>query len=65
MMKQFETLRAQDGGMVADKDEIMQAQTDGTTIVSMKYKGGVLLGADSRSANVRRFKLSVFLRSVA
>ena len=58
MMSQFETLRAQDGGMVADKDEIMQRQTDGTTILSLKYKGAILLGANSRSANVRHFKLS-------
>ena len=38
--------------MIASKDEIMQVQKDGTTIVAMKYKGGVLLGADSRSSNV-------------
>lgn len=65
MMSQFETLRAQDGGMVADKDEIMQRQTDGTTILSLKYKGGILLGADSRSANVRHFKLSSNLWEIA
>ena len=40
--------------MVADKDEIMSAQKDGTTIISMKYKGGIILGADSRSSNVSK-----------
>jgi len=30
----------------------MGVQSDGTTIISMKYKGGILLGADSRSSNV-------------
>jgi len=51
--------------MVSDKDEIMQRQTDGTTILSLKYKGGILLGADSRSANVRHFKLSSNLWEIA
>ena len=41
-----------DGGMYAEKDEVMGTQTDGTTIISIKYKGGILLGADSRSSNV-------------
>ena len=39
--------------MRADKDEIMGVQSDGTTIISMKYDKGILLGADSRSSNVR------------
>jgi len=26
-------------------------QTDGTTIIAVKYDGGVMLGADGRSAN--------------
>lgn len=50
---QFETLKLADGGLCADKDEIMGVQSDGTTIISMKYKGGILIGADSRSSNVR------------
>ena len=64
-----------DGGLYADKDEIMGVQSDGTTIISMKYKGGILLGADSRSSNVsdhaavqsyfprqlHRFDLTMFL----
>ena len=56
MMKlgsQFETLKLADGGLYADKDDIMGVQSDGTTIISMKYKGGILIGADSRSSNVR------------
>ena len=43
----------QDGGLYAEKDEIIGVQSDGTTIISMKYKGGILIGADSRSSNVR------------
>lgn len=42
----------EDGGLYGDKDEIMRVQSDGTTIISMKIKGGILLGADSRSSNV-------------
>ena len=41
-----------DGGLYAEKDEIMGVQSDGTTIIAMKIKGGILLGADSRSSNV-------------
>ena len=41
-----------DGGMYAGHDETMQVQSDGTTILSLKYNGGILLGADSRAANV-------------
>jgi len=44
-------LAMEDGGMYAGHDETMQAMTDGTTILSIKYNGGILLGADSRSAN--------------
>jgi len=28
------------------------AMTDGTTIISMKYNGGIMLAADGRSSNV-------------
>ena len=49
---QLKTLAMADGGMYAEKDEVMGTQTDGTTIISIKYKGGILLGADSRSSNV-------------
>ena len=41
-----------DGGMYAGHDDTMQAQSDGTTILAIKYQGGILLGADSRSSNV-------------
>jgi len=41
-----------DGGMYAGHDETMQPMSDGTTIISIKYNGGILIGADSRSANV-------------
>ena len=41
-----------DGGMYAGHDETMQPQSDGTTIMAIKYQGGILLGADSRSSNV-------------
>lgn len=49
---QLQSLAMADGGMYAQKDEIMGTQSDGTTIISIKYKGGILLGADSRSSNV-------------
>lgn len=29
-------------------------QSDGTTIMALKYNGGILLGADARSSNVSR-----------
>lgn len=41
-----------DGGMYAGHDDTMQVQSDGTTIMAIKYQGGILLGADSRSSNV-------------
>merc|ERR1719458_2123347 len=44
-------LAMEDGGMYAGHDETMQAMTDGTTILSIKYNGGILLGADARSSN--------------
>ena len=31
------------------------AMTDGTTIISCKYNGGILLAADGRSSNVSTF----------
>lgn len=49
----MDRLTVQDGGLYADHDEVLGGvQTDGTTIISMKYNGGILLGADARSANV-------------
>ena len=47
-----------DGGMYAGHDDTMQAQSDGTTILSIKYNGGILLGADSRSSNVSQQQIS-------
>ena len=52
-MQKFETLLLQDGGMGASKEEIMGKISDGTTIIALKYNGGILLGADSRSSTVR------------
>ena len=34
------------------EDEMGGAMTDGTTIISCKYNGGILLAADGRSSNV-------------
>lgn len=45
-------LSTADGGMYAGHDDTMQAMSDGTTIISIKYNGGILLGADARSSNV-------------
>lgn len=45
-------LRAVDGGQGLDASEIMDPMKDGTTIISLKYKGGILLGADGRSSSV-------------
>lgn len=45
-------LKAADGGMGISTDEIMGAMKDGTTIIALKYKGGILLGADARSSSV-------------
>ena len=39
--------------MHADMNFDKGVTTDGTTIVSLKYNGGILIGADSRSSNVR------------
>ncbi len=49
---ELERLSMADGGMYAGHDETMQPQSDGTTIMALKYQGGILLGADSRSSNV-------------
>ena len=46
------TLKAADGGQGGDVDEIMGQMKDGTTIIAMKYNGGILLGADGRSSSV-------------
>ena len=51
---QLNKLTMQDGGMRAEHDEFYQQQSDGTTIIAMKYNGGILLGADTRSANVSK-----------
>ena len=45
-------LRAVDGGQGLDASEIMDPMKDGTTIIALKYKGGILLGADGRSSSV-------------
>jgi 20S proteasome alpha/beta subunit len=46
------TLRAVDGGIGIEIDEIMGSMKDGTTIIALKYNGGILLGADARSSSV-------------
>ena len=46
------TLKAVDGGMGLSKEDIMDPMSDGTTIIALKYNGGILLGADGRSATV-------------
>lgn len=51
-MNKFETLLLQDGGMGSSNEEIMGKISDGTTIIAMKYNGGILIGADSRSSTV-------------
>ena len=56
----MEKLTVQDGGMYTDHDEFYRVQSDGTTIMALKYKGGILLGADSRSSNVSQPRLSHF-----
>ena len=53
--KQFDlpsTISAADGGHALDTEDIMSQMKDGTTIISLKYDGGILLGADGRSSNV-------------
>ena len=52
---QLEKLGIEDGGLYAGHDDIMKVQSDGTTIISLKYNGGILLGADARSSNVSWF----------
>ena len=49
---ELDRLTVQDGGLYADHDDTMRVQSDGTTILTIKYKDGILLGADSRSSNV-------------
>ena len=50
---EMEKLGLADGGLYAGHDDAMGGvTTDGTTIMSLKYNGGILLGADSRSSNV-------------
>ena len=51
----MERLSVADGGMYAGHDDTMGVTSDGTTIISIKYAGGILLGADGRSANVSCF----------
>lgn len=46
------TLKAADGGQGVDLDDIMGQMKDGTTIIAMKYNGGIILGADGRSSSV-------------
>ena len=53
---EMERLSVADGGLYAEHDDTMRVQSDGTTILTIKYKGGILLGADSRSSNVSRPK---------
>ena len=53
---ELDRLSVADGGLYGDHDEMMGGvPTDGTTIISMKYKGGILIGADARSSNVSCF----------
>jgi 20S proteasome alpha/beta subunit len=56
------TLKAADGGMGISTDEIMDTMKDGTTIIAMKYNGGILLGADARSASVSLFEYNLTRR---
>lgn len=48
----LDKLSVADGGLYAGHDDAMQHDSDGTTIIAIKYKGGILLGADSRTSNV-------------
>ena len=50
-----QTLKAADGGQGLDVQDIMDQMKDGTTIIAMKYNGGIILGADGRSASVSAF----------
>ena len=49
---QLSKLAVEDGGLYAGHDDVMREEKDGTTIMSIKYQGGILLGADSRTSNV-------------
>ena len=35
-----------------DKDGVYGTMSEGTTIIAMKYDGGIMMAADGRSANV-------------
>lgn len=59
---QMDRLATADGGMYADHDDFYRVQSDGTTIMAIKFKGGILLGADSRSSNV---SLTLILNELA
>ena len=50
-------LLGQYNASVGDQKDAFLTQKDGTTIISIKYNGGILIGADARSSNVslRRF----------
>ena len=49
----LDRLSVADGGMYGDHDDAYaQADSDGTTILSIKYNGGILLGADARTSSV-------------
>jgi len=51
----LDKLSLADGGMYADlHEETQQAISDGTTIIAIKYNGGILLGADARTSSVSR-----------
>jgi hypothetical protein len=47
-----ETLMAYDGGMGLKTEDFTDPMKDGTTIIALKYKGGILIGADGRSSSV-------------
>jgi len=49
---ELDKLSVADGGLYAGHDDAMQHDSDGTTIIAIKYNGGILLGADSRTSNV-------------
>ena len=51
----LDRLSVADGGMYGDHDDAYaQADSDGTTILSIKYNGGILLGADARTSSVSK-----------
>ena len=65
-------LHASEGGMYMDKEDTLSAMKDGvsspislicdpsfqTTIISIKYAGGIMLAADARSSNVSCEKIN-------